>query len=223
MKRDGLPFKNTQDGITSIFQKLYDHYGPQRWWPAESPFEVIVGAILTQNTAWANVEKAICNLKQRGLLDPVLLNGLEPEKIAEHIKPSGYYNIKTKRLKSFLNFLFKRFSGSLDKMFKEELETLREGLLNISGIGEETADSILLYAGGYPIFVVDAYTKRVFSRHGFFKSDVSYLDCQRLFMDNLSADAGLFNEYHALIVMVGKDFCKKKEPVCRECPLNVFQ
>ncbi|MEK6678579.1 MAG: endonuclease III domain-containing protein [Nitrospirota bacterium] len=205
--------------LLEIYNILHKQFGPQHWWPAETPFEVIVGAILTQNTAWGNVTKAIDNLKKEGYLMPELLYSLSISKLARLIRPSGYYNIKAKRLKEFLKFLFNEYDGSLEKMFKINLSELREKLLKINGIGPETADSILLYAGNYPIFVIDAYTKRILQRHNIINDGIDYHPLQRLFMDNLPEDADLFNEYHALIVKTAKDFCKKK-PLCDICPLN---
>ncbi len=205
--------------LLDIYRILYREFGPQHWWPGETPFEVIVGAILTQNTSWSNVAKAIDNLKKEGYMMPDALHLLPLPKLARLIRPSGYYNIKTKRLKEFLNFLFNEYNGSLEKMFKTNLSGLREKLLKVNGIGPETADSILLYAGNYPIFVIDAYTKRILSRHNIITDGMDYHFLQRLFMDNLAEDADLYNEYHALIVRTAKDFCKKK-PVCELCPLN---
>ncbi len=222
MTEEMLIGRDVSRELLDIFEALYEHYGPQNWWPADSLFEVIVGAILTQNTAWQNVEKAISNLKSAGLLNPVSLHNLPLEILAEYIRPSGYYNIKAKRLKDFLRFFIEKYEGDIDRMFEQEPEELRKSLLQISGIGQETADSILLYAGNIPVFVVDAYTFRVFSRHGFLSEDITYEDCQSMFMENLTNDAGLFNEYHALIVKVGKEYCRKREPLCIECPLNRF-
>jgi endonuclease III related protein len=205
----------------AMYRQLLRTYGPQRWWPGETAFEVIVGAILTQNTAWQNVEKAIARLKHAHLLTPRALRRVSEKRLASLIRPSGYFNIKAKRLKSFIRFLFIDYRGSLDAMFKESLEILRERLIRVKGIGPETADSILLYAGGYPTFVVDAYTRRVFSRHGLVPEEIRYEALKRFFMTNLPPDSALFNEYHALIVKVGKDRCKKV-PLCTNCPLELF-
>ena len=204
--------------LLEIYRKLFREFGPQRWWPGDTPFEIIVGAILTQNTAWGNVEKAIGNLKRRKLLTPKSLSRTPASTIARLIRPIGYYNIKTKRLKNFLDFLNRECGGSLKNMFKLDTQSLRVGLLGINGIGQETADSILLYAANRPVFVVDAYTKRIFARHGLAASDSAYEDLQGFFMSNLTADSRLYNEYHALIVITGKEFCRKK-PICRICPL----
>ena len=201
-----------------LYQKLYNAFGPRRWWPADTPFEVIVGAILTQNTSWENVEKAILRLKKKALLHPEKLYSIEESILAEIIRPSGYYNMKARRLKNFMGFLYGEYKGDLSLMFSVDLEVIREKLLGIHGIGKETADSILLYAGFKPIFVVDAYTKRILSRHNLISTDASYQEIQDLFMKNLPGDVPLYNEYHALIVHLGKNYCKKK-PNCTDCPL----
>jgi len=202
-----------------IYQRLYDSFGPRGWWPGDSPFEVIVGAILTQNTSWENVEKAITRLKRDSLLHPERLYFIKESVLAEAIRPSGYYNIKARRLKKFMDFLFGEYEGDLSLMFYDDMETLRDKLLGINGIGPETADSILLYAGCKPVFVVDAYTRRVFSRHNFISANTSYHEIQDLFMKNLPKDVELYNEYHALIVHLGKNFCKKR-PNCTLCPIS---
>lgn len=199
---------------------LYAKFGPRYWWPGDTKLEIIIGAILTQNTAWANVEKAIKNIKRAKALSVSRLSGVSEKNLARLIRPSGYYNIKANRIKNFLRFLNTRYSGSIDKMFRSHLYKLREELLAVKGIGQETADSILLYAGNKPVFVVDAYTKRVFSRHGFINEGADYEEAQSLFMDNLEKDKGLFNEFHALIVELGKSVCKSKKPLCGMCPIN---
>lgn len=206
--------------LEDIYEKLYHCFGPQDWWPGDSPFEVIVGAILTQNTNWQNVDRAIDNLKKAKVLTPQKLHSLPLNKLAQLIRPSGYFNIKAKRLKSFLDFLFKNYQGKLDKMFSLSLDELRQEILSVKGIGPETADSILLYAGGFPVFVVDAYTKRIFSRKKLFSEDADYHRAQEIFMGNLKKDVQLYNEYHALIVRLGKDFCKKAKPKCATCPIR---
>lgn len=202
-----------------IYKKLYARFGPQYWWPANSPFEVSVGAILTQNTNWLNVEKAIGNLKKNKLLEPRKLYKLPPRKLAALIRSAGYYNIKTKRLREFLKFLIKSYKGSLKKMSLSDTFVLRQELLCVNGIGPETADSILLYALEKPIFVVDAYTKRILARHRLVKEDASYGQVQDLFMKNIRAEVKLFNEFHALLVRLGKEFCLKNKPRCDICPL----
>ncbi|MFH2012686.1 MAG: endonuclease III domain-containing protein [Pseudomonadota bacterium] len=202
-----------------IYQRLYDSFGPRGWWPGDSPFEVIVGAILTQNTLWGNVEKAIARLKKDNLLHPEKLYSIEEPLLAETIRSAGYYNIKARRLKQFIGFLFGEYEGDLSLMFSENIDLLRDKLLGINGIGPETADSILLYAGYKPVFVVDAYTKRVFSRHNFISDNCTYYEIQNLFMKNLPKDVELYNEYHALIVHLGKNFCKRR-PTCTHCPIS---
>ncbi len=210
------------DLILKFYQKLYRHFGPQHWWPGETPFEVMVGAILTQNTAWKNVERAIENLKKENALSPEEINKMNIEKLAQLIKPSGFYNLKAKRLKSFIERFMEDFNGDIQEMKKLEKHTLREWLLSIPGIGRETADSIILYAIEKPIFVVDAYTRRIFSRHGFIKGDEDYDEIQEIFHRNLPVDTGLYNEYHALIVRLGKEYCKKQNPLCETCPLRDY-
>lgn len=206
--------------LEAIYDKLYRHFGPQSWWPGETPFEIIVGAILTQNTNWQNVSKAIANLKKAKVLSPKKLYSLPQSRLAQLIRPSGYFNVKAKRLKEFLNFLFKNYNGSLKKMFSRPLENLRKEILAVRGIGPETADSILLYAGGLPVFVVDAYTKRIFSRQKLLNEEADYHTVQKIFTENLKKDVRLYNEYHALIVRLGKDFCKKTKPKCEICPIK---
>ena len=206
--------------LKSIYQKLYSYFGPQNWWPAKTPFEVMVGAILTQNTNWGNVEKAIGNLKKHKLLSPRRLRCLTHNELSRLIMPAGYYNVKAKRLKNFLRFLFDRYKGDIKKMFIADTAVLRSQLLSVNGIGPETADSILLYALHKPVFVVDTYTKRIISRRRLIRDDAGYADVQRLFMDSLKQQEKLFNEYHALLVKLAKDFCRKSKPKCDSCPLK---
>jgi endonuclease-3 related protein len=201
-----------------IYRRLYAAYGPQHWWPGETPFEVIVGAILTQSAAWANVEKAIANLKAAGALSPEGLARLDEGELAQMVYPAGYFNAKSRKLKAFVALLSRRFDGELERLLAAPVEELRPLLLATHGIGPETADSILLYAAGRPVFVIDAYTRRVFSRLGMTPSRDSYDSWQALFMENLEADAALFNEYHALIVRHGKEVCRR-QPRCEVCPL----
>jgi len=211
-----------QQLLMNIYRKLYKAYGPRNWWPGETDFEVMVGAILTQNTSWRNVEKAIQKLKGRGVLSPEGIHRLKKSQLASLIRSSGYYRIKADRLKSFVHFLFEEYGGRLGRMRRGRLEALRKGLLGVKGIGPETADSILLYGLRKPIFVVDAYTKRILSRHGSISEKASYEEIQRLFMDHLRSDEKLFNEYHALFVHLGKTLCKKI-PKCDLCPLKGFK
>lgn len=206
--------------LYTIYKKLYCYFGQQNWWPGDNPFEVMVGAILTQNTNWNNVERAIRNLKREKLLSVSKLSKIPRSKLAYLIKPAGYYNIKAKRLNSFLKFFQKNYQGSVKKMSLDDTLQLRRKLLSVNGIGQETADSILLYALNKPVFVIDAYTKRIFSRHHFIKDDAEYEKIQALFMKNLKNNVKLFNEYHALLVRLGKEFCRKNNPRCNTCPLK---
>lgn len=216
--------KNTEQNkiekiLLRYFNKMYNHFGPLNWWPGDSPFEVMVGAVLTQNTSWSNVEKAISNLKQKGYLDPYKILDLSLKELAEIVKPSGFFNVKAKRLKSLIYFFVEEYDADIRKMLKDDLFSLRKKLLSVNGIGKETADSILLYALNKPIFVIDAYTKRIFSRHGIISEEMDYDDLQSFFMRHLPQDVSLYNEYHAQIVLTGKTYCRKK-PLCEKCPLK---
>ena len=207
--------------LLKIYKKLYQTFGPQHWWPGETPFEIAIGAILTQNTNWGNVEKAIDNLKKQNALSARVIHKMPVKKLSELIRPTGYFNIKAKRLKSFIDFLMNNYHGSMKRMKNTDMHSLRKKLLSINGIGPETADSILLYALGKPVFVIDTYTKRVLSRHGIMNHEKSYDEFQELFYSALEKDVKLFNEYHALFVNLGKTFCKKKKPLCELCPLKL--
>ncbi|MHC4111292.1 MAG: endonuclease III domain-containing protein [Planctomycetota bacterium] len=207
------------DQLTEIYQMLFECFGPQHWWPGQTQFEIITGAILTQNTNWANVEKAIANLKSANCLTPEKLHLLDVSQLAEYIRPAGYYNIKTKRLKNFINWLFDNYDGRLTNLETVDTDQLRAELLAINGVGFETADSILLYAFDRPVFVVDAYTARIAFRHQLIEPDANYEQLRELFQSNLTEDTQLFNEYHALLVRVGKEFCKPKAR-CPGCPLE---
>ena len=211
--------RNTSNRLLAVYRSLYNTYGPQGWWPAKTPFEVIAGAILTQNTAWTNVEKAIYNLKKAGSLSAKKIKDMGAKPLSRLIKPAGYYNMKAKRLKNFVSFLYAGYGGSVKNLSSENSGKLRKILLGVNGVGPETCDSIMLYALGKPVFVVDAYTKRVFSRHGFFKESSDYHQVQKYFMNNLPRSKKLYSEYHALIVRLAKDFCRIK-PDCKHCPLN---
>ena len=203
-----------------IYEKLYKAFGPRNWWPGDSPFEVMIGAILTQNTAWVNVEKAIKNLKNERMLSPIKLRDIKFGRLKSLIKPAGFYNVKARRLKHFLNYLSGVYQNNIPKLKRRNLYTLRKELLRVNGVGKETADSIMLYALNKPIFVIDAYTRRIFSRHRLTDENVDYDSLQKIFMDNLPKKYKLFNEYHALIVELGKTFCKSKKPLCEVCPLK---
>jgi endonuclease-3 related protein len=206
--------------LKEVYQRLFEALGPQHWWPGQSPFEVIVGAVLVQNTNWQNVEKAIRNLRQADLLEPHSLHEVPPEELEELIRPAGYFRIKARRLRNLLQFLVGRYDGSLEAMFSTGLSSLRKELLGVDGIGRETADSILLYAGGLPVFVVDTYTHRVLARHGWIGFDADYQMIQDYFQDSLPEDPAVYNEYHALLVRLGKDYCRKSDPKCDQCPLK---
>lgn len=211
-----------REQLTDLYKILHERFGPQDWWPGDSPFEVMVGAILTQNTNWNNVEKAIDNLKSAGQLSLERMAELPIDLLAEYIRPAGYFNVKAGRLKNLFTMIEQEFGGNIDSMMKEDTASLRRILLSIKGIGPETADSILLYACDRPIFVVDAYTYRILLRHDLIPEDFGYEDIQQVFMDNLELDSALYNEFHALLVCTGKDFCKKTNPRCNGCPLEVM-
>ncbi|MGH9793623.1 MAG: endonuclease III domain-containing protein [Candidatus Acidiferrales bacterium] len=201
---------------------MYAALGPQQWWPARTPFEVIVGAILTQSTAWVNVERAIVSLRRERMLTPLALERVPLARLARLIRPSGYFRQKARKLKAFVRFLRGEFGGSLARMFRTPTARLREMLLEVHGIGPETADSILLYAGNHAVFVVDAYTRRVLVRHGLIGSKAGYEEMRALFESNLPRDAKLYNEYHALLVQVGKNYCRPAAPQCDGCPLGKY-
>lgn len=208
------------DTLMKIHDLMYARYGPQYWWPGESRIEIIVGAILTQNTNWQNVEKAIGNLKAAGMMDEGRLAAVDVQALAELIRPAGYYNVKAVRLKCFMKWLCDApYYGRLEAVERTPTDVLRESLLGIKGVGRETADSILLYAFGRSVFVVDAYTCRVTGRHGLIDAEADYEEVRRLFEDHLPADAVLFNEYHALLVRVGKEHCRPTAR-CAGCPLE---
>jgi endonuclease III related protein len=208
--------------LNKIYALLNDYFGDLHWWPAADPFEVMVGAILTQNTAWTNVEKAIRALRERSLISPEALFSITEDDLAPIIRPSGYYHLKAERLKAFVRFLMTEYSGKIERMKAEDLFRLRDKLLRVKGIGPETADSILLYACQKPIFISDAYTKRILLRHGLIGEDADYHSIQSLFMNHLQPDSDLFNRYHALIVNTGKTFCRKRAE-CEKCPLVILQ
>lgn len=227
---DGEVFLNGTTEDTSdlriVLRKYFDamsrELGPMHWWPAKSPFEVVVGAILTQNTAWANVKLALDNLRREKLLTPHAIARVPEARLAKLIRSSGYYRQKAKKLKAFVAFLESEYGGSLKRMAAAPSAKLREQLLAVYGIGPETADSILLYAAEHPVFVVDAYTKRMLARHGIVSEGAKYEDVQTIFVTHLPSSTKMFNEYHALIVEVGKRWCGSREARCEECPLGEF-
>ena len=208
-----------QADLEAIFQRLFEHFGPQHWWPAETEFEVVVGAILTQNTAWSNVERAIDALKKANLLSMDGIYHCNEDKLAELIKPSGFFRQKAKRLKHFVDYVVNQWNGSIETFLSQPMAVLRDQLLKLNGVGPETADSIILYAAKQPSFVVDRYTHRMMFRHGYAPEHYHYEELRRLFMDNLPQDVWLFQEYHALFVRLGKEYCTSK-PRCQGCPLN---
>jgi endonuclease-3 related protein len=208
-----------KDRLLELYRLLFEAFGPQGWWPGESPFEVALGAILTQNTNWLNVSRVITALKAEGCLDPLILGEMPESELAQRFRPAGYYNLKARRVKNFLDFFAQRFGNSMENMAAEAWPPLRADLLQLHGIGPETADSILLYALHQPTFVVDAYTFRVLSRHGLAAEPCSYEELRQLFMDRLPSEVPLYQEYHALLVRVGKDFCRP-QPRCPGCPLE---
>jgi len=206
--------------LLEMYRWLSDELGPTGWWPARTPFEVAVGAILTQNTAWRNVEKSITNIRKNNLLSARSLAAVPVQRLAPLIRPSGYFRLKSQRLKNFVDFLQHEYAGSMAKMAREPADSLREELLGVTGIGPETADSILLYALGKPVFVVDAYTRRILSRHGIVVVEqMDYEELRSFFEENLPCDLTLFKEFHALLVIAGSRFCKKNA-LCNECPLR---
>jgi len=205
--------------LKTIYGRLFRAFGPQHWWPGDSPFEIAAGAILTQNTNWLNAEKALKNLKHARALSAKALAAMTEAHLSGHIRPAGYYTIKAKRLKNLVAFLMQQYQGSMKRMAKETLPVIRTKLLSVNGIGPETADSIILYALEKPIFVIDAYTKRILSRHTILHHDASYEIYQNLFHEKLEKNVPLFNEYHALLVRLAKDFCRP-DPRCSGCPLE---
>lgn len=204
--------------LREMYQILWDNFGPQGWWPGETPFEVALGAILTQNTNWNNVAQAIQALKREGVMEPRTLLEMPEAELARLIRPAGYYNIKAGRIRHFLEFLEARYQGSMDRMAQGDLETLRPRLLKVKGIGPETADSILLYALQQCTFVVDAYTFRILSRHDLVAEPCSYEELRQVFMHNLPCEIAHYQEFHALLVRLGKEYCRPR-PRCPACPL----
>jgi endonuclease-3 related protein len=213
--------------LREAYRRLRRHFGHQHWWPGDTPFEVCVGAILTQNTSWSNVERAIANLKRADVLDPSRLHAVPPQQLAEMLRPTGYFNVKARRLRAFLAVLVEDFGADLHALFVGDTPAVRTRLLAIKGIGPETADSMLLYAGGHLSFVVDAYTRRIFSRHGWCAADASYDDLQHLCTASLNQPPpgrrlDYWQDYHAQLVIVGKDFCRARKPRCEACPLRAL-
>jgi endonuclease-3 related protein len=216
---DGRPHRSVAT-LDTLFQRLWLAFGPQHWWPARSAFEVMVGALLTQATNWRNVEQAIERLRRAKALSPEGLLKLSRASLERCLRPSGYFRQKATRLRRFTRWYVTRYRGRADRMFQTPLEDLRRELLNQHGIGPETADSILLYAGRQPIFVVDAYTRRVFRRHRLLTEDDGYEAIQQFAMRQMRKDVQRYNEFHALLVAVGKRYCHRRDPACDQCPLG---
>lgn len=210
-----------KESLMRIYRRMARHYGPTHWWPGDTPFEIAVGAILTQNTAWSNVEKAIATLKREGLLHPRQMLDASDAALEAAVRPSGYFRQKARRVRHFAAHLCAHYGGSMARMARRPLPALREELLALHGIGPETADDILLYACGKPVFVVDAYTRRIFSRHGLVAPDIGYEALRACFESHLLRSLHLYKEYHGLIVWTGKDFCRK-HPRCEGCPLQAL-
>lgn len=211
--------------LRRAYRLLRVRFGHQHWWPGGTPFEVCVGAILTQNTAWRNVERAIANLKAARVLEPGRLYALPEQKLAGLIRPAGYFNVKARRLRSFLRVLVEEYGGDLNRLFAGETTGVRERLLAINGVGPETADSLLLYAGGHHSFVIDSYTRRIFQRHGWCMAEADYDDLKQLCESSLnhlprSKLLDYWQDYLAQLVMLGKHFCRPRRPHCDECPLR---
>lgn len=203
-----------------VYRLLLEHFGPQNWWPGDTPLEIIIGAILTQNTNWSNASKAIDNLRDAGLLNYSTLVTLSVDEIASYIRSAGYYNLKAKRLRNLLDMIEEVYDGELERFLADQHYSCRENLLSVKGIGPETADAILLYACDHPAFVIDKYTHRVFSRHSLVDEETDYVTMQELFLSKLPRDVHIYNEYHALIVKTATTYCKKINPMCETCPLQ---
>ena len=214
--------QSTQETLMQIYQTLLEHFGSRGWWPADSRLEVIFGAVLTQAVAWKNVTRAIGNLKSAHLIDITAILNINEEDLAQYIKPALYHRQKARKLKALMTFIATEYNGDLDLMFTEPLPLLRKKLLAVWGIGPETADSILLYAGDKTIFVVDTYTKRIFYRLGMVDENISYQEMQEYLQHHVPSDSYIYNEYHALLVGLGANYCKKSRPLCNQCPLLKF-
>ena len=203
-----------------LHRRLLEHYGPSGWWPGDNAFEIMVGAILTQNTNWTNVEKAINNLKAARMLSPQKIHAMAAEDLAELIRPAGYFNVKASRLRNFVSLLMEKADGDPAILFDRSRDELRDLLLNVKGVGRETADSIICYAAGKEIFVIDAYTRRILERHGITGDSADYDELRLLFEKDLPRDIGIYKDLHAWLVFVGKDFCRPRKPACESCPLQ---
>jgi endonuclease-3 related protein len=214
---------DAQPPLDEYFNSLFTALGPQHWWPGKTPFEVIIGAILTQNTSWKNVELALANLRAADVFTPAKVEMVNLRRLQSLIRPAGYFRQKARALKAFVRFLRSEHRGSLKRMFATPTISLREKLLNVWGIGPETADAILLYAGQHPVFVVDAYTKRIMARHGWVGEKAKYEDVRWMFERQSLGNVEHFKEFHGLIVLVGKKWCRKSVALCEECPLGRYK
>jgi endonuclease-3 related protein len=208
--------------LLNMYGAMHDALGPSFWWPGDTPFEIALGAILTQNTNWENVTRALGNLREESLLSPERIHALPEERLAGLIRPAGYFRLKAARIRNFMSFLHRECRLRLENLAELPLDTARSRLLAVNGIGPETADSILLYALHKPTFVVDAYTRRILNRHLLVPEDIGYEELREYFMDVLPSDVTLYNEFHALIVRIGKKWCRRKQPKCHDCPLAPF-
>jgi endonuclease-3 related protein len=211
--------------LRQAYELMFEHFGHRHWWPAETPFEVCVGAILTQNTNWGNVEQALSNLKRENLMQPSRLFALPESRLADLLRPAGYFNVKARRLRSFLKILVEQYGGQIHRLFEGTTDVVRERLLSINGVGPETADSMLLYAGGRARFVIDAYTKRIFHRHGWCHPEAKYAELQAICESGLNHQPpgkclGYWQDFHAQFVAVGNRYCRPKNPRCEVCPLK---
>ncbi len=216
------PRPATSETLATYYGTLLQHFGPQHWWPARTRLEVIVGAILTQNTSWRNVEVAVARLRRAGLLQHRALLNAPLSRLESCIRPAGYYRQKARTLKAFASFFEDQFGGSFHRLFHLPMGECRARLLSIKGFGPETADSVLLYAGKFPIFVVDAYTRRILSRHGLVPPDADYATTQAMVHQHLKPETKVYNEFHALLVETGKTYCRPQQPRCSSCPLRPF-
>src|ERR1700690_236848 len=221
-RHKSAPERQTLPPVREYYNQLSAALGPQHWWPAQTQFEIVVGAILTQNTSWTNVEQAISKLRSARMLFPRAMLKVPTPRLAQLIRSSGYFRQKTKKLKAFCKFLFAEFGGSLERMFETPTASLREKLMGVFGIGPETADSVLLYVGKHPVFVVDTYAKRILQRHGWAGDKTSYDEVQRMVTADFPYAAADYNELHALFVQVGKNWCRGRVALCSACPLERF-
>lgn len=224
-RRDTLPARMSRSesgDLDRYYRRLLQEFGPQGWWPAETRLEIILGAVLTQNTTWRNAALAIARLRDGGLLQLDSLEAAGLARLQSLIRPAGFFRQKARAIQGFLRWLDRSHGGSLDRMFAEPGDELRAALLQLKGLGPETVDAILLYAGAQPFFVADAYTRRILARHGMLAEDAGYAEAQQFMHRALERNAGVYNEFHALLVEVGKRYCRRAAPLCGGCPLEAF-